>query len=325
MKAIVHHAYGSPDVLRLEEIDTPVPKDDEVLVRVHATSVNIAEWYAMTGLLIARPGQGWRKPKNIRLGADFAGVVEEVGANVRRFHPGDEVVGGRGGAFAEYVCVREEGAIVKKPANVTFEEAAAAPTAGITALQGLRDYGQIRPGQQVLINGSSGGVGTFAIQIAKALGADVTAVCSSRNLDMARSLGADRVIDYTREDFTRSERRYNLLLDIAGGRSWFECRRVLAQDATFVIVGGPKTNRVIGPLSHVLRIKLASLRASQKVVFFIAKFNQPDFEVLGELLGSGQVKPFIERTYPMSEMAEAMRYMGTGHVRGKLVVQVQKG
>ena len=251
--------------------------------------------------------------------------MEGVGPNVRRFRPGDEVFGGRGGAFAEYVCVHEDGPIVKKPANVTFEEAAAAPTAGITALQGLRDHGQIQPGQQVLINGASGGVGTFAIQIAKAFGADVTAVCSARNLDMARSLGADHVIDYTRQDFIRSGRRYDLLLDVAGGRSWFECRRILTPDATFVIVGGPKNNRVIGPLSHVLKIKLASLRARQKVVFFIAKFNQPDFQVLGELLGSGKVKPFIERTYAMSEMAEPMRYMGTGHVHGKLVVQVQKG
>jgi NADPH:quinone reductase-like Zn-dependent oxidoreductase len=320
MKAIVYHKYGSPDVLELREIPRPAVTDDEVLVRLHASSVNPAEWYAMTGLYIARPGFGLLKPKDTRLGVDFAGVVEAVGRNVKRFRPGDEVFGGRNGAFAEYVSVREDRAVVLKPANVTFEQAAAVPTAAITALQGLRDQGQIQPGQQVLINGASGGVGTFAVQIAKAFGAQVTAVCSTRNVAIVRSLGADHVIDYTQEDFTRSQRRYDLLLDIAGSRSWSEYKRVLNPKAIFVIAGGPKTNRWIGPLSHMLKVRLASLRASQKVLFFIAKFNQEDFTVLQELLQAGKVTPVIDRTYPLSQTAEAMRYLGAGHAQGKVVI-----
>jgi NADPH:quinone reductase-like Zn-dependent oxidoreductase len=323
MKAIVYHNYGAPDVLELREIPSPAVTDDEVLVRLHASSVNPAEWYAMTGLYIARPGFGLLKPKDTRLGADFAGVVEAVGRNVKRFRPGDEVFGGRNGAFAEYVSIREDRAIVLKPANVTFEQAAAVPTAAITALQGLRDQGQIQPGQQVLINGASGGVGTFAVQIAKAFGAEVTGVCSTRNVAIVRSLGADHVIDYTQEDFTRSQRRYDLLLDIAGSRSWSEYKRVLNPKAIFVIAGGPKTNRWIGPLSHMLKVRLASLRASQKVLFFIAKFNQEDFRVLQELLQAGKVTPVIDRTYPLSQTAEAMRYLGTGHAQGKVVITME--
>ena len=319
MKAIVHHKYGSPDVLELREIGKPVPADDEVLVRVHASSVNIAEWYAMTGLFIGRLGQGLLKPKDPRLGADFAGVVEAVGSSVTDFKPGDKVFGGRTGAFAEYVCVKK--ALARKPANLTFEQAAAVPTAAITALQGLRDYGQIQPGQKVLINGATGGVGTFAVQIAKAFGAEVTAVCSTRNVELVRSLGADHVIDYTREDFTRSDRRYDLLFDIAGGRSWSECRRILNPDATFVIVGGPRTP-LIGPLSHMIRIKLGSRGASQKAVFFIAKFTREDFIVLCELIESGKVTPVVERTYPLSKTAEAMRHIGTGHAQGKIVIEI---
>lgn len=321
MKAIVHHKYGGPDVLELQEVDKPVPQDDEVLVRVCATSVNIAEWYAMTGLFIARIGGGLLRPKDIRLGADFAGVVEAVGKSVKRFRPGEEVFGGRTGAFAEYVTIREDGGITLKPANVSLEQAASVPTAGITALQGLRDYGQVQPGQKVLINGASGGVGTFAVQIAKAFGAEVTAVCSTRNVDMARSLGANHVIDYTREDFTRSEQRYDLFFDIAGGRSWSECRGILKPDAMFVLVGGPKTP-LIGPLSHVIKIRLGAMRASQQVVFFIAKFNQEDFAVLAELLETGKITPFIERTYSLNEIAEAMRHLGTGHAAGKLVITI---
>jgi NADPH:quinone reductase-like Zn-dependent oxidoreductase len=321
MKAIVHHRYGSPDVLELIEVEKPIPQEDEVLVQVCATSVNIAEWYAMTGLFIARLGAGLLKPRDIRLGADFAGVVEAVGKNVKRFRPGDEVFGGKLGAFAEYIVVREERGIALKPANVTFEQAAAVPTAGITALQGLRDYGQIQPGQKVLINGASGGVGSFAVPIAKAFGAEVTAVCSTRNVEMNRSVGADHVIDYTREDFTRSEQRYDLLFDIAGGRSWSEYKRILKPDATFVIVGGPRTP-LIGPLSHVIKIRVGSMRASQKVVFFVAKFHAEDFTVLAELLESGKLKPFVERTDPLRETAEAMRYLGTGHAQGKIVITI---
>jgi NADPH:quinone reductase-like Zn-dependent oxidoreductase len=278
----------------------------------------------MTGLYIARTQLGLLKPKNTRLGVDFAGVVEAVGGNVKRFRPGDEVFGGRNGAFAEYVCVREDRAMVLKPANVTFEQAAAVPVAALTALQGLRDKGQIQPGQQVLINGASGGVGTFAVQIAKSFGAEVTGVCSTRNVDMVRSLGADHVVDYTQEDFTRSERRYDLLLDIAGSRSWSECKRVLNPKAIFVIVGGPKTNRWIGPLSHVVKVRLASLRASQKVIFFVAKLNKEDLVVLQELLEAGKVTPVIDRRYELSELPEAMRYLGAGHAQGKVVITAER-
>jgi NADPH:quinone reductase-like Zn-dependent oxidoreductase len=265
---------------------------------------------------------GLVKPKEARVGVDFAGTVEAVGRDVTQFRPGDEVFGGRTGAFAEYVVVREERAVVLKPAGVTFEEAAAMPVAAITALQGLRDKGGLQPGQRVLVNGASGGVGTFAVQIAKALGAEVTGVCSTRNVDLVRSLGADHVVDYTRDDFTRSDRRYDLLLDVAGGRSWSECRRVLEPKATLVIVGAPKGNRLLGPLSHVVRLRLAAVRSSRKVVFFIAQFNKADMETLRELLETGQVKPVVDRRYELSEIADALRYLGEGHARGKVVVTV---
>ena len=228
MRAVVRERFGGPDVLELRELDKPVPADDEVLVQVRATSVNRADWYGLTGRpLIARPTEGLRTPKNVRLGVDFAGTVEAVGRDVRSFAPGDEVFGGRDGAFAEYVCVREERAITQKPANVTFEQAAATPVAGLTALQGLRDRGGVEPGQSVLVNGSSGAVGSFAVQVAKALGGDVTGVCSTGNVELARSLGADRVVDYTAEDFTRSGRRYDVIFDVAGSRPWSQLKRVL--------------------------------------------------------------------------------------------------
>ena len=321
MKAIVHHSYGGPQVLQVENVEKPGPKDDEILVKVHASSVNIAEWYAMTGLFLARLMGGLRRPKDIRIGADFAGVVEAVGRNVSDFKPGDEVFGGRGGAWAEYVTVRK--GIAPKPANVTFEEVASVATAGMTALQGLRDVGKIQPGQKVLINGASGGVGTFAVQVAKAFGAEVTAVCSTRNVECAYSLGADRVIDYTQEDFTRSGGRYDLLFDVAGSRSWFACKRILQPHATVVLVGGPRTP-LIGPLSHIIGMRLASLGSSRKATFFIANFNREDLLVMKGLLETGKVKPFVERTYPMTQVAEAMRYLGTGHVQGKLVIAIAK-
>lgn len=320
MKAIVYHKYGSPDVLELHEIDKPTPKADEVLVRIHATSVNPAEWYAMTGLYIARMGSGWRKPKDNRLGVDFAGVVEAVGSQVTQFQPGDEVFGGKHGAFAEYVCVRADRAVVRKPANVTFAQAGSVAIAGLTALQGLRDHGQLQPGQQVLVNGASGGVGTFAVQIAKALGAEVTGVCSTRNVAIVRSLGADQVIDYTREDFTRSERRYDLILDNAGSRSWRDYKRVLQPKANFVLVGAPKGNPWIGPLSQVIKLRLASLWASQKVTFFVAKLNPADLVVLQELMAAGKVTPCIDRQYALNDLPAAMRYLGAGHAQGKIVV-----
>jgi NADPH:quinone reductase-like Zn-dependent oxidoreductase len=318
----VHHKYGAPGVLELRDVDKPALTYDGVLVRVRASSVNPAEWYAVTGTpYVARTAMGLLRPKHAVPGADFAGTVEAVGSAVTGFRPGDAVFGGRSsGAFAEYVCVRK--AVVPKPANLTFEQAAAVPTAAVTALQGLRDKGRIRPGQKVLVNGASGGVGTFAVQLAKAFGAEVTGVCSTRNVDLVRSIGADLVIDSTREDFTRSGQRYDLLLDVAGSRSWPKCRRVLKHKATLILVGGPKANRWIGPLGHVARVRLASLGASQKVVFFVAKFNREDFVVLQELLEAGKVTPVIDRRYALSELPEALRYLGKGHVRGKVVISV---
>ncbi len=318
MKAVVFESYGQPEVLKIKEIEKPAVSDDAVLVRVHASSINIAEWYSMTGLFIGRVlSKEFFKPKDTRLGADFAGVVEAVGKNMSDFKRGDEVFGGRSGAYAEYVSVKK--AIALKPANVTFEEAASVGTAGITALQGLRDHGKIQPGQKVLIHGASGGVGSFAIQIAKAFGAEVTAVCSPQNVEHARRLGADHVIDYTKDDFTRSGKQYDLLLNINGARSWSEYRRALKPNATFVLIGGPKMP-LIGPVGHLIKMKLAMLRASQKFVFFIAQFNREDMNILKDLLASGKIKPFVEKTYPMTNIADAMRHLGNGHAQGKIVV-----
>ena len=321
MKAVVYEAYGPPEVLKIVEIEKPEVADDEVLVRVRASSVNMAEWYGMTGLFLARLGGGLVRPKDTRLGTDFAGVVEVVGKDVSNFKPGDEVFGGSNGAYAEYVTVGKE--IAPKPASITFEEAAAVPMAGLTALQGLRDYGKIQPGQKVLINGASGGVGTFAVQIAKAFGAEVTAVCSTRNIECAHWLGADHVVDYTREDFTRSGQKYDLLFDVVGSRSWSAYRRVLKPNATVVLVGGPRTP-VIGPLGHMLKMRLASLGSGRKVVFFVARFTPEDLMALKDLLETGRVKPLVERTYPLAQIAEAMHHLGTGHAQGKIVISMAK-
>jgi NADPH:quinone reductase-like Zn-dependent oxidoreductase len=321
MKAVVRAQYGSPDVLELRELERPDPADDEVLVRVRAASLNRADWYSLNGRpYVARPTEGLRAPKSERLGVDFAGTVEAVGKDVASFRPGDEVFGGKDGAFAEFVCVREERAIVPKPPNVTFEQAAAVGVAGLTALQGLRDKGGLQPGQKVLVNGASGGVGTYAVQVAKALGAEVTAVCSSRNVEQARSLGADDVVDYTAEDFTRSGRRYDLVFDVAGSRSWSQLKRILEPEATVVLVGGSMSNRWLGPLGHVVRTSLASLPGSRKTAFFIAKFNKPDLEVLRGMLEAGQLTPVVERQYPLADVAEAFRYLGEGHARAKVVL-----
>ncbi len=323
MKAIVYDRYGPPDVLALREIDTPVAADDEVLVRVRACSVNPADWHTMTGTpYVARLQFGLRGPKSGRLGIDVAGVVEAVGKDVRQFRPGDEVFGGKNGALAEYVCIGEDRSIVMKPANVTFEEAAAVPVAAITALQGLRDKGGLQPGQKVLVNGASGGVGTFAVQIAKALGAEVTAVCSTRNVDVVRSIGADRVVDYTSENFTRTDERYDLILDGVGNRSWPERRDLLNPRGTLVVFGGSKDNRVIGPLGDLLKVRLAAMRGSRKAVFFIAKLNRDDMDVLRGLLEEGTVRPVIDKRYALSEVADAFAYLGAGHAQGKIVVTV---
>jgi len=321
MKAIIHDRYGSPDVLELQEIEKPDLADDGVLVRVRAASINPADWYGMMGRpSLFRAQMGLFKPKERTLGVDFAGTVEAVGKDITELRPGDEVFGGRSGALAEYVCVRD--AVAKKPANVTFEQAGGVGVAGLTALQGLRDKGNLQLGQKVLINGASGGVGTFAVQIAKALGGEVTGVCSTRNVELVRSLGADHVIDYTQEDFTLGERRYDLVLDVAGSRSWSELKRVLEPKATVVIVGAPKGSRLLGPLSHIIRMRLASLRGSQRAVFFVAKFNKADLVVLQELLEAGKVAPVIDRSYALSETADAFRYLGEGHAQGKIVITV---
>jgi NADPH:quinone reductase-like Zn-dependent oxidoreductase len=324
MNAIVQDVYGGPDSLELREVSRPVVADDGVLVRVHAAGVNPADWHIMRGTpYIARLAFGLRKRKGDVLGIDFAGTVESVGSNVRKFQPGDEVFGSGSGAFAEFVCVPETRAIALKPAKLTFEAASAVPIGAVTALQALRDQGHVQTGQEVLINGASGGVGTFAVQIAKSYGANVTAVCSTRNVEMVRGLGADAVIDYTQEDFTQGEQRYDLMLDIAGNRAWSECQRVLHPKATFVTVGGPTGNRWIGPLGQSVAVRFAAGRGSRKVVtFFIAKSNKQDLAVLQKLLDAGNVRPVIDRTYPLSEAADAIRYVEEGHARGKVVITV---
>lgn len=321
MKAIVYTKYGPPDVLQLKEVERPVPGDDEVLVRVHAVSINAMDWHIMRGKpLPARLAMGFRKPKNPILGSDVAGRVEAVGKNVTQFQPGDEVFGGVGnGGFAEYVCVREK-ALLLKPANISFEASAAVPVAAVTALQALRDQGQIRPGQKVLINGASGGVGTFAVQLARSFGAEVTAVCSTRNLDMARALGADYVIDYTQEDFTRNGRQYDLIVDIAASRSVADYKRALSAQGICVIVG-------FSTLFHMLRSmvmgRVASRTGSKKFVRFLAKLYRKDLVLLRELLESGKVVPAIDRRYPLNKVAEAMRYFGEEHARGKVIITTE--
>jgi len=322
MKGYVYHRFGSPDVLELEEIEKPTVPADGVLVRVRAASLNPVDWYPMMGRpYVARPTFGIRRPKDGRVGTDFAGTVESVGDAVTRFKPGDEVFGGKNGALAEYVCVSEDRSIASKPRNLSFAEAACVPVAGSTAMDALREHGRVQAGQSVLINGASGGVGTFAVQIATAMGAHVTGVCSTRNVELVRSLGAEAVIDYTKEDFTRGDARYDLMLDIAGGHSWTDCRRVLRSDSTFVCVGAHTSNRLLGPLSHVLTIRLASIRARQRVVaFFLAQVSQANLLALKELIDDGKVKPAIDRCFPASQVREAMAYLGTGHARAKVVV-----
>jgi NADPH:quinone reductase-like Zn-dependent oxidoreductase len=321
MKAIVHERYGRPDVLELREVAMPVVEDDQVLVRVHASSVNPVEWYGVTGLFFARMGNGLRRPKHTAVGADLAGRVEAVGRGVKEFQPGDEVFGTGAGAWAEYACAHEA-RLVPKTSRLSFEEAAAVPVAAITALQALRDKGRVQRGQKVLINGASGGVGTFAVQIAKSFGAEVTAVCSTRNVELVRSLGADRVVDYTQEDFTKRGERHDLMLDIAGSRSFSAFRRVLTPNATVVLVGGRMTYRGLGPLPHLARTFLASKGRSQTVKFFVAKITKEDLMVLQELRDAGKVTPVIDRRYELSEAPEALSYLGEGHAKGKVIITV---
>jgi len=302
MKAIVYHNYGSPDVLKCEEIEKPTAGDNEVLIQVRAASVNPLDW----------------RIKSTRPGRDVAGQVEAVGKNVTQFKPGDEVFGSCRGAFAEYAYTSES-ALVMKPANVTFEQAASVPVAAITALQGLRDKGRIQRGHKVLVDGASGGVGTFAVQIAKSFGAEVTAVCSTRNVDTARSLGADQVIDYTREDFTQSGQRYDLIIAANAYHSIFDYRRALSQDGIYVMAGGGW----VQILQAMLLGPLLSLIGSKKMCFFIAKLNKTDLVLLKDLLEAGKVVPIIDRRYPLSGVAEALRYLEEGHARGKVVIALE--
>jgi NADPH:quinone reductase-like Zn-dependent oxidoreductase len=319
MKAILSERYGTPDTLELREVEMPVIEDHQALVRVHATSVNPAEWYRVHGPWFVRPSSGLRNPKDARLGADLAGVVEAVGKDVKEFKPGDEVFGTSAASWAEYAPARET-RLVRKPANISFEEAASVPVAAITALQGLRDKGRVQPGHKVLINGASGGVGTYAVQIAKWLGADVTAVCSTRNVDQAHSLGADRVIDYAKEDFTQLGERHDVMLDIAGSRPFSELRRVLTPKAIVVIAGARMSTKGMGPLSHLFGTRLAAIGRSQSVTNFLAKITKEDLGVLQELLEAGKVRSVIDRSYELSQIPDALRYLGEGHARGKVVI-----
>ena len=323
MKAIVRERYGSPDVLELRDVDKPVLDDDSVLVKVRAASINAYDWHMMRGLpFLARMSEGLRKPKSIAMGADVAGQVEAVGKNVTHLRPGDEVFGARSGALAEYVRGSAKSFLVPKPAGLTFEQAAAMPMAATTALQGLRDRGQLKAGQTVLINGAAGGVGTFAVQIAKAFGAHVTAVCSTRNVEMVRSIGADEVVDYTREDFTKRGQAYDLILDVAASRPLSECRRVLASNGTLVLVGAPDGRRMGPIVARILAMIVLSRFASQKLLPFLAKNNKEDLMFLKELVEAGRIRPVIDRTYPLSETAAAIRYLEEGHARGKIVITV---
>ena len=321
MKAIVRERYGRPDVLEVREIDPPAIEDGQVLVRVKATSLNASEWYDVTGSVFARPSSGLRKPKRRQIAGDLAGTVEGVGKGVTAFQPGDDVFGTALGAWAEQAAAREA-RLARKPADLSFEEAGAVPVAGLTALQALRDKGNVQPGQSVLINGASGGVGTYAVQLAKWLGAEVTAVCSTRNVEQAHALGADRVVDYTQEDFTHRSERHDVMLDIAGSRSFSEMRRVLTPKATIVLVGGRMTYRGLGPIPHLARTILAGIGRSQKLAFFVAKINADDLAVLAQLLESGDVRSVIDRTYELSQIVEALTYFGEGHARAKVVISV---
>jgi NADPH:quinone reductase-like Zn-dependent oxidoreductase len=326
MKAIVYCDYGVAN-LKLQDVEKPVPNDDQVLVKVRAASVNPYDWHFVEGTpkIMRIMGVGLRKPRDTRLGVDFAGTVEDVGKNVTQFKPGDEVFGGRTGAFAEYVCPRTDRAIALKPANITFEEAASVNIAGITALQAIRDKGKVQSGQKVLINGASGGVGTFAVQIAKTFGANVTGVCSTRNVDLVRSLGADQVIDYTKEDFTKGEQRYDVILDNVTNHSLLECKRALTPQGKYVMIGGggPNEQGFIGPLANPIKAMLLSPFVSQKMGMMMADANQKDLTVLADLMQTGKVKPVIDRTYKLSEVPDAIRYVEQGHARGKVVITVE--
>ncbi|HMG06428.1 MAG TPA: NAD(P)-dependent alcohol dehydrogenase [Chthoniobacterales bacterium] len=326
IKAYFYREYGSPDVLRLEEIDKPVPADDQVLVRVRAASVNPLDWHYMEGTpyIVRAMEFGLLRPKVPRLGVDLAGQVEAVGKKVTQFKPGDEVFGQRFGAFGEYVTVREDRALVIKPPGVTFEQAAALPVAAITALQGLRDKGKLQPGQKVLINGASGGVGTFAVQLAKTMGAEVTGVCSGRNVELVKSLGADHVIDYTKEDYTKNGQHYDVMLDNVANHSFSENVRMLNPQGKYVLIGGggPDDQGFIGPLILPIKAALMKRFVTQEVGFMVAEVTKADLSFLADLVQTGKLKVVIDKSYPLSQLPEAMRYLETGRARGKVVITV---
>ena len=324
MKAIVYRCYGSTEVLKLEQIARPVPPADGVLVKVHAASVNPLDWHYMRGTpYFMRIDAGAGVPKDVRLGVDFAGTVVAVGSSVSRFKPGDEVFGAASGAFGEYVSLAESKSLVHKPANVSFEQAAAVPIAAITALQALRDKGALKPGQKVLINGASGGVGSFAVQIAKAMGAEVSGVCSTRNLQMVAALGADHVIDYTQQDYTQGPQHYDLILDTVGNHSPPEIRRVLTARGTAVIIGGSGHGKWLGPLMGPIKAIIYSWFVPQKFSFMLARITPADLEVLRAMMEAGKVRPLIDRRYALDETAAAISYVEAGHARGKVVIALE--
>ena len=326
MKAITYCDYGVAN-LKLDDVEKPTPNDDQVLVRVRASSVNPYDWHFVEGNpKIMRLGVGLRKPKETRLGVDYAGIVEAVGKNVTQFKAGDEVFGGRDGAFAEYVCVRHDRMIAPKPANIGFEEAAAVDIAGCTALQAVRDKGKIQAGQKVLINGASGGVGTFAVQIAKSFGADVTGVCSGRNVDLVKSLGADRVIDYTKEDFTKSDQRYDVIIDNVANHQLSEIRRVLTPNGKYVMIGGGTGAKdwqgLFGPMTRAFKIMATKRFVTQEMGMMLTNPKQKDLNDLADLMQSGKVKAVIDRTYKLAEIKDAISYVEQGHARGKVIIVV---
>jgi NADPH:quinone reductase-like Zn-dependent oxidoreductase len=326
MKAILNCEYGVEN-LQLRDIEKPTPADNEILVRVRAASVNPVDGHTIRGSWLMRPMSGLRKPKNIRFGTDFAGTVETVGKNITSFKPGDEVFGAKNGAVSEYVCVKTERAVVMKPSKITFEQAGSVAVAGLTALQGLRDKGHIQSGQKVLINGASGGVGTFAVQIAKAFGAEVTAVCSTRNVDLVKSIGADHVIDYTKEDFTKTDQRYDMLYDLVGNHSFSERRQILTPKGICVLagIGGAGIHpETLGRIGRNFWNAFLSNFSSQKFVFYIAQLNKQDLQILSDWMESGKVTPVIDRTYKsLDEVRDALEYLEQGHARGKVVITVQ--
>ena len=323
MKAIVRGCYGSADVLALAEVARPEPAEDEVLVQVRAAALNPLDWHYMTGTpYLMRLESGLGRPKSERLGVDFAGTVAAVGAKVTRFRPGDEVYGSRMGAFAEFVVVKESGALAPKPSTLDFAQAAGLPVAALTALQGLRDKAQVQPGDTVLVNGASGGVGTYAVQIAKSLGAEVTGVCSTRNVELVRSLGADHVIDYTRTDFTRGTERYDAIIDAVGNHALRDVRRALLPDGVHVIIGGPKDERWIGPLLRFVAAPLASRFATQRHSVLLAAMKPADLLVLNELAEAGSLATVIDRRYTLEQVPEAIGYLATRRARGKVVIDV---